>query len=453
MLNRRQLLATTGCAAALGCFPLAKTQASASKSPHILLRSSWQSVNIGDIGHTPGALSLIEKYLPDAQVTLWPGELGHGAKEFLQAAYPRLKIAEGSVKAGKPSTDALAEAWAGADLYLSGSGSGFPASNHAAAFLDATGKPCGVFGVSSDPVSGFGKGRDPEGGTLVSLRERAMSLPAGSLSAELRSIIDRCRFFFCRDSITRDYLKNQGVKTPILEFGPDAQLGMPLRNDEAAERFLTESGLRTGEFICVIPRLRYTPYYRIRPGAVRTKDDDVKDAINDRTTSGDHAKLRDLICRYVRKTGHKVLACPEMTYQVELAKQELVDPLPDDVKSRVVWRSTYWLPDEAASVYTAAQAVISLECHSPLISLRNGTPTFYVRQPTDTCKGQMYRDFGAGRWLFEIDETDGVMLWAELERIVSDPRSAAAQVAEIMGRVEALQHHMVDTVRAAVHTA
>ena len=35
----------------------------------ILLRSSWQVVNIGDIAHTPGVLALLEKYVPDAEVT------------------------------------------------------------------------------------------------------------------------------------------------------------------------------------------------------------------------------------------------------------------------------------------------------------------------------------------------------------------------------------------------
>lgn len=43
-----------------------------------MLRSSWQSVNIGDIGHTPGALSLLKKHFSECEITLWPGELGHG---------------------------------------------------------------------------------------------------------------------------------------------------------------------------------------------------------------------------------------------------------------------------------------------------------------------------------------------------------------------------------------
>jgi hypothetical protein len=331
---------------------------------------------------------------------------------------------------------------------LSGSGSGFPASNHAAAFQKATGKPVGVFGVSNDPISGIGGSRDPEGGTLTSIRERALKLPATHLNADLRFIMDRAAFFFCRDTITRDYLQAQGVKTPILEFGPDAQLGMHLRDEAKGLAWLQAHGLATGKFICVIPRLRYTPYYKIR-NTPRGPDDVIKDSINDRTTAKDHAKLREMMVAYVKATGNKVMVCAEMTYQVEMGKEVLVDPLPAEIKKNIVWRDTYWLPDEAASIYAQAQCVISVECHSPLIALHNGTPTFYVRQPTDTCKGQMYRDFGAGEWFFEVDETSGPQLWSRLEAIVKDPAQARAKVKSIMATVEARQQRMVAAARAA----
>ncbi|MFM9080457.1 MAG: polysaccharide pyruvyl transferase family protein, partial [Opitutaceae bacterium] len=172
--------------------------------------------------------------------------------------------------------------------------------------------------------------------------------------------MDQAAFFFCRDTLSRDYLRAQGVKTPVLEFGPDAQLGMPLRDDVRGLAWLQGHGLEPGKFICVIPRLRYTPYYKIR-NTPRTKDDDIKDAINDRTTERDHAKLRSMIESYVRATGRKVVVCAEMTYEIDLGKEVLVDPLPADVKRHVVWRDTYWLPDEAASIYAQAQCVISLE--------------------------------------------------------------------------------------------
>ncbi|MDX2152778.1 MAG: polysaccharide pyruvyl transferase family protein [Bryobacteraceae bacterium] len=441
-MNRRRFLASSAASASL-------LRAQPRRPPRILLRSSWQSVNIGDIGHTPGALALLWKYIPEAEITLWPGRLGHGSRELLTRGYPRLKIAEGALDAkNAPSTPELARAWEEADLYLSGSGSGFPASQHAIAFQRATSKPVGVFGVSTDPVSGIAPNRLAEGGTLEQLRSKALALPPDHLDAEQRYIIDRAAFFFCRDTISRDYLKAQAVKTPILEFGPDAQLGMTLRDDAKADAWLKENQLAPGRFICVIPRLRYTPYYRVN-NTPRTPSDDVRDAINNRTTETDHAKLRDMIVAYVRKTGNKVMACAEMTYQVDMAKEVLVDPLPADVRKNVVWRSTYWLPDEAASVYAKAQAVVSVECHSPLIALHNGTPGIYVRQPTDTCKGQMYRDFGAGDWFFEIDEATGDKLWSRLEAIHARPAQAKTHVRSIMTTVEKLQKRMVDAVRAA----
>jgi len=419
------------------------------RPPRILLRGSWQTVNIGDIGHTPGLLALLDRHFPEAEIMLWPGKLGHGSRELLLRGYPRLKIAEGTLDSqNKPNTPELAKAWQEADLYLSGSGSGFPASQHAIAFHKATNKPVGVCGVSTDPISGFGEGRDPEGGTLREIRDKAMKLAPTHLNPDWRYIIDRAAFFFCRDTISRDYLKAQAVKTPILEFGPDAQLGMTLRDDAKAFAWLKEHQIEKGRFICVIPRLRYTPYYRVT-NVPRVPADDIKDAINTRTTEKDHARLRDMIVAYVKNTGNKVMACAEMTYQVEMAKQVLVDPLPEAVKKNVVWRDTYWLPDEAASIYSMAQAVISVECHSPLIALHNGTPGLHMRQPTDTCKGQMYRDFGAGDWLFEVDETGGDQLWSRLAAIHRDPAKAKAQVKSIMRTVENKQQRMVDAVRKA----
>ena len=41
----------------------------------------------------------------------------------------------------------------------------------------------------------------------------------------------------------------------------------------------------------------------------------------------------------------------------------------------------------------------------------------YVRQPTDTRKGQMFRDIGLGDWLFEIDFTAGIQIFNALKEI------------------------------------
>jgi len=455
-MNRRRFLQSSLAATALaGVAPrLFSASRPSGRPPRVLLRNSWQSVNIGDIGHTPGALRLFEEHFPEAELILWPGQLGHGSRDMLVKGFPRLRIVEGSVDAnGKPTTPELAKAWADTDVYVSGSGSGFPAHAHAVAFRKATGKPVGVFAVSTDPISGFGGNRDPEGGTLNDLRRRALTLPPTHLAADLRFILNEASFMFCRDTISLEYLKNQQIKAPVLEFGPDSQLGMHLRDDAKGYAYLRDNGLEDGRFICVIPRVRYTPYHHMRGATTLTDSDRQKDAINARTNEQDLSKLREMMIAYVRATGGKVMTCPEMTYQIETAKQYLIDPLPADVKKNVVWRNTYWLPDEAASIYTKALAVISADCHSPLIAYRVGTPAIYLRQPTDTCKGQMYRDFGADRWMLEVDETNGAELWSRVEEIHRDPTRARAQVETIMTGVRRLQKRMVDAVRVAAGAA
>ncbi len=450
--RRSFLISALGAGVAASTLPrrsMARVQRSG-RPPRVLLRGSWQSVNIGDIGHTPGALALIERHLPEAELTLWPTELGHGAQEFLQQAFPRLKIARGTVMGGKPTTAELARAWEHNDIMLHGSSAGFGARAHLAAWHRATGKPYGVFGTTFDPINH--SGRNVEGSTLNVRRSQIQALPPTHLDAETRWIADHAAFLFARETTTRDYFRAQGVHTPILEYGPDTQLAMNLADHRRGDAYRAAHGLEEGRFICVIPRLRYTPYYRIN-NTTRRPGDEKKDAINLRTVEGDHAKLREMIVAYVRNTGRKVMACGEMTYQVQMAKEVLVDPLPADVKEKVVWRDTYWMPDEAASIYSRAECVISVECHSPLISLHHGTPAFYVRQPTDTCKGQMYRDMGADDWIFEIDETNGSQLWSRLESIHRDPAAAKARARAIMAFVQTRQQRMVEALREAVARA
>ena len=54
-MNRRTFLKLAGAGSAVGVLGRAATSR---RAPRVLLRSSWQTVNIGDIGHTPGVLAV-----------------------------------------------------------------------------------------------------------------------------------------------------------------------------------------------------------------------------------------------------------------------------------------------------------------------------------------------------------------------------------------------------------
>lgn len=110
------------------------------RAPRILLRSSWQTVNIGDTAHIPGVLALLEKHLPDAEVRLWPSSVGNGVGEMLQRRFPKLRIVQGA--------EALKQAFAECDFLLHGSGPSLMAEKDVARWAKETGKPYGVYGIT-----------------------------------------------------------------------------------------------------------------------------------------------------------------------------------------------------------------------------------------------------------------------------------------------------------------
>ncbi len=110
----------------------------------------------------------------------------------------------------------------------------------------------------------------------------------------------------------------------------------------------------------------------------------------------------------VRNTDLKVLLCPEDQSQMDVAKEMLFDPLPEDVRKRVVHRSTYWLTDEALSTYVRSAGLFGLEMHSPIMCIGNGVPAVVCRFSEQTSKGFMWRDIGLEDWLFDMDKEDEV---------------------------------------------
>ncbi len=209
------------------------------RPPRILLRSSWQVVNIGDIAHTPGVLALIEDHIPDAEMMLWAsGDLSPEVAAMEQRRFPKLKIVKGTIDAdGKASNAGLAEAVEWADFLLHGSGPSLVAAGDVAAFARHTGKPYGVYGITHG--SFFTGGGD-------------------------NAILSGAKFAFFRDSVSLEKAKTDGVTCPVMEFGPDGAFACDVRDDAKATAFLRANNLEDGKFLCCIPRLRWTPYWEIR---------------------------------------------------------------------------------------------------------------------------------------------------------------------------------------------
>jgi polysaccharide pyruvyl transferase WcaK-like protein len=378
----------------IGGAAIATTFCGAAAPPKkLLLRSSWQTVNIGDIAHTPGMLALLEKYLPHVEVTLWPNALSDDVERMLKGRFPKLRIAK--------TTDEKVQAREECDVCLHGSGPGLVGWKELDRWRE-TGKPYGFGGVTLSDAE---------------LKDR-------------RELLSQAKFVFCRDSLSLEALKASGITGPLMEWGPDATFLLDLRDDKKAADVLSEHKLTPRQFLCAVPRLRYTPYWEIHKERTYSEEEKaMKTAVNEKYCDVDHAKMREAIIAWVRQTKQRVLLCPEMTYQVELLGPLLFDPLPEDVKPFVANLNRYWLTGEAASVYSQAAAVVSFEMHSPIIAVAAGTPAIHLRQPTDTRKGQMWRDVGLDDWLFEIDETEGSAIAERLLELHSHPEKTSMLLA------------------------
>ena len=403
-INRRHFLASSLATAIASSTAFALQQ---KRVPRILLRSSWQVVNIGDIAHTPGVLALIERYLPDAEVILWSsGDITPEVIEMEQNRFPRLKIVKGSINEdGKASNDDLADAIDWCDFLLHGSGPSLVAYRDVAAFVHHTNKSFGVYGIT------YG------GGTPVQ-----------------QTLMSQAKFLFFRDSLSLAKAKSEGINCSIMEFGPDGAFAVDLRDDAKADAFLNQHGLKEQQFLCCLARYRHTPYWLVKLG--REKDA-VKDARNQEMREHDIKPLRDAIIAVVKLTDHKVLLCPEDMTQMTITKEDIYDKLPSDVRERVIWREQFWLTDEALSTYLKSSGVFGLEMHSPIMCIGNGIPAIVCRFQEQTTKGFMWRDIGLNDWLFDVDNPAEMSRLTEtVLSLVQDPQRAQEKVVRAQKVVE-----------------
>ncbi|TLD71218.1 polysaccharide pyruvyl transferase family protein [Phragmitibacter flavus] len=377
--TRRQFLQNSFAVALAGIPAIAAAQAQGRK-PRIVLRSSWQTVNIGDIAHTPGVLALLEKHLPDAEVRLWPSSVADGVEAMLKARFPNVVIME-------RSQEAIKAAFEECDFLLHGSGPSLVAYRDVARWRAETGKPYGIYGITT--------------GTVSDEPQNVLHNPGKQFT--LRELFNDAQFTFFRDTVSLQKVKDAGITCPIMEFGPDGAFAVDLRNDAAAETFLKTNALEPGKFLCVIPRLRNTPYWLIKKGTVFNQE---KHDRNEAMKEHDHAQLRAAIIAVTRETDLKILICPEDQTQMAIGKEMLYQPLPDDVKKKVVLRENYWLTDEALSTYVRSAGLFGNEMHSPIMCIGNGIPAIVCRWEEQTSKGFMWRDIGLGDWLFTLDNED-----------------------------------------------
>jgi polysaccharide pyruvyl transferase WcaK-like protein len=388
---------------------LATAAASAAgRAPRILLRNSWAIVNIGDIAHTPGILALLEKYIPNAEVRLWPSTVANGVDEILMRRFPKLTILK--------SQPAIKTAIEECDFFLHGSGASLVAQKDLTRWRQETSKPYGIYGITNSST-------DPK--TI--------------------DHFNNARFVYFRDSVSLELSRKAGARPPVMGFAPDSAFATDLRNDAEADTFLHEHRLETGKFLCCIPRYRLTPSWKM----VNRKApfDETRQKRNEEMKEHDHAPLRAAIEAVISKTKMKVLICPEDETQMELGKEMVFDKLSAGAKKQAVWHEKFWMTDVAVSTYVRSAGLFGNEMHSPIMCIGNGIPAIVCRFADQTSKGIMWRDIGLGEWLFDLDvESEVARIAPAVLAMAQNPGAAKRKAAAARVRVEKLQRESMQVV-------
>jgi hypothetical protein len=150
----------------------------------------------------------------------------------------------------------------------------------------------------------------------------------------------------------------------------------------------------------------------------------------------------------------KVLMTCEDQTQIPLGKEMVVDPLPDDVKKKVVWRDHYWLTDEALSTYVRSAGLFGNEMHSRIMCISSGIPAVVCRFDEQTNKDFMWRDIGLNDWLFTLDNPHEIARIAPtVLAIAKDPAAAKAKAAKAREVVQQRQREEMTALAASLKVA
>lgn len=397
---RRRLLGALAATAGAGLLPFAAL--AAAQPRHIILRSGWQIENIGDVAHTPAALTLLARHLPDVEVTFWPfyADLPAYEVQMLKKHFPKVKIVEGVLDAnGAGSTPELDAAIASADFMLHNSGPYALSWADLEAFQKRTGRPFGVYGVTYGHWI-FGNGE--------------------------RHTLSKAAFAYFRDSVSLKKARLDGVNAPIMGWSPDVVFALDVADDAAAVRLMEKHGLREGKFLCCIPKQRFTPSWlhvrkkRSIDGRLHQRNEEMKEL--------DHIPLREAIIAVTRETDMKVLICNEDETETEIGKTWVLDHLPPDVRAKCVWIDKPWLLEEATGVYKRSAGMFSNEMHSPIMCIAMGIPAIVNRWVEQSSKGRMWDDIGLGEWLFNFDVEEEVAAFPKaVLQMARNPAQAKAK--------------------------
>jgi polysaccharide pyruvyl transferase WcaK-like protein len=249
-----------------------------------------------------------------------------------------------------------------------------------------------------------------------------------------RRLLEDARFVFCRDGSSVEYVRELGIDAPHLMFVPDSTVSMDRRDDGWAEGFMNRHGLESREFLVVIPRTW-------RGGGM------ISPSIGRERSLSHMEKLRQIIRHWVQRTGMKVVIAAEVGRDLPNAREFVYDRLPDDLRTKCVCLDDHWITEEAIALYRHARIVLTMEMHSFLMAIPQGTPAVVATFKESGRKIRMVEDFKLPDWLFDIDQVSAEELGQAIGHIHDDyPQQSDPLEADVIPHLRRLEQRAVEII-------
>lgn len=355
------------------------------KIPHLVLRSAWQTCNIGDICLTPAMLGVLRRNFGEMKITCWAHAVNDPIRRLAEQACPGISWIQGGLGSpGQPPDRDIEDILSSADFFLYNSGPLFTYRGGAQQW---------DYSINSALPLFFCQAR----GIPYALYAQSFELapPAGMV---LGNLFSGAAAISCRDSRSLSTLQGSGVRKA--ELAPDIAFAFEMRNEHAAEDFLCAECLAPGGFLAVCS------HYAIesRPGVCEHGERYA-------------ATIRAVIERWTEQTGLPVLLYPEDDREIGTNHEFLYSRLSAKARALVRERKTFWLPDEALAVLSKARAIFSMEPHGMMMVLGNaGIPVLHPMIWEFGIKAQLWADIGLEDWLFDLEATDA----SHMSRVLLD---------------------------------
>lgn len=455
---------------------------------HLLITYTWSINNIGDIGITPGLLSMVNRHYPDWRVHVLTSQpAGDSAVEYLREYLPKYHPCDlgpnpfshrlgtpGEVPEGAQAWGAFHDRWGEHKLRAFAFGC-LDAENSQAIVDDLLGRfpaemleqirrenlseadafeQAGFVLYNSGTTFNFGRAGKRDFWTyallfsMPLLLARHLKIPYGinaqsfdalDWPADLmyRRLFGDASFVYCRDSDSLEYLRQRNITNKRMGYRPDSTFFFGGVDDEWLGEFMQTHQLKKGSFVALIIRTsRNSP------------QDPLLGVMNKDREQANMDKLVEFIEQWLSLTKTPIVLCPEVRWEIGAAKDYLYDRLSPESKRLCVWMSEFWTTEQAYSLFSASRLVISMEMHSVIMAISVGTPVLHPQFREAGRKARMVRDLGLGDWLMDIDEISSADLLKTAMAVHEDYDGARKLVSQPAQRLRDLGKSVLDEVSA-----